>query len=165
MFENLRPHLVAQRLWEVDASVLITRGIQGVILDLDNTLTRWRSLEIPSEAQAWLQAVLHAGLHACIVSNAATARRVRPVAERFGIQWVTRALKPLPNGFRCGMELMGTKPETTAMIGDQMFTDIWGANRLGLFTILVDPMSDHEAITTKLLQRPLERWIGRIPKP
>jgi len=161
MLERLQPKLAARRLWEVDLAALVKRGVRGVILDLDNTLTPWRSLAVPDEAEAWLQSLPAAGLRACIVSNAASAGRVRPVAERFGIAWVTRAIKPLPGGFRRAMAAMGTSPATTAMIGDQMFTDIFGANRLSLFTILVDPLSDREAITTRLIQRPLERWIGR----
>jgi len=163
MLERLRPRLAVGRIWDIDAGALAAQGVEGVILDLDNTLTPWRSLAVPDEAEAWLRGVLASGLRACLVSNAAGAGRVRPVAARFGIPWVTRALKPLPGGFRQALKLMETTPETTAMIGDQMFTDIFGANRLGLFTILVEPMSAHEAFTTKLIQRPLERWIGRRP--
>ncbi|MHB0936851.1 MAG: YqeG family HAD IIIA-type phosphatase [Armatimonadota bacterium] len=161
MLKRLQPSLVARRLWEVDLDALAAQGIQGVVLDLDNTLTPWRSLDVPAEAQAWLRSAQAAGLRACLVSNAATARRVQPVADQFGIPWVTRAIKPLPRGYWRAMQVMQTTPETTAAIGDQIFTDIFGGNRLGLLTILVDPMSDREAIVTKMIQRPLERLIGR----
>ena len=163
MLNRLQPNLVTRRLWEVNIAELTARGIQGVVLDLDNTLTPWRSLEVPDEAQAWLRSALAAGLRACLVSNAATARRVQPVADLFGIPWVTRAVKPLPRGYRRAMQVMHTTPETTAAIGDQVFTDIFGGNRLGLYTILVDPMSEREAIVTTMIQRPLERLIGRQP--
>jgi predicted HAD superfamily phosphohydrolase YqeG len=59
---------------------------------------------------------------------------------------------------------MGTAPDNTAVVGDQIFTDIFGGNKLGLYTVLVDPISAREALITKLLQRPLERLIGRTPK-
>ena len=59
---------------------------------------------------------------------------------------------------------MGTTPDSSAMIGDQLFTDIYGGNRLGLLTILVNPLSPRDALPTKLLQRPLERLLGRAPK-
>lgn len=161
MLNRLQPNLIARRLWEVDIKELATRGIRGVILDLDNTLTPWRSLEVPDEARAWLRAALAAGVRVCLVSNAATARRVQPVAGQFGIPWITRAVKPLSRGYLRAMRVMQTTPATTAAIGDQVFTDILGGNRLGLFTILVDPISDREALVTKLIQRPLERLIGR----
>ena len=149
---------------DLDCAELAARGIRGVLLDLDNTLAAWRSMAIAPEVERWLGGLRHAGLNACIVSNAATDRRVRPVAERLGLPWVTRALKPLRRGFVRGMRLMGTTPDTTVMVGDQLFTDIYGGNRLGLFTILVDPVSRRDAFTTRLIQRPLERLLGRIPK-
>lgn len=164
MIERLRPHRVAQRLVELDCQELAACGVRGVILDLDNTLSAWRSGIITPDVERWIGQLRHAGLVACVVSNAATARRVRPIADRLGLPWVTRAGKPLPNGFRRGMALMGTEPSTTAIIGDQVFTDILGGNSLGLITILVDPLSQREALVTRIIQRPLERMIGRKPK-
>ncbi|MHB9134137.1 MAG: YqeG family HAD IIIA-type phosphatase [Armatimonadota bacterium] len=164
MFDRFRPHRLIRSLVEIDCSELAARGIRGVLLDLDNTLTAWRSTEIPPGVDEWLRVLQDAGLAACVVSNAATARRVQPVGDRLGLPWVTRACKPLVRGFNQGMQLLGTTPETTAMVGDQVFTDIYGGNRLGLYTILVEPYSPHEALVTKVIQRPLERLIGRVPK-
>lgn len=164
MLERLRPHQVARRLVEVNCDEFVARGVRGVILDLDNTLTAWRSVTISPDVERWIGRLRGAGLLACVVSNAATAARVRPVADRLGLPWVTRAAKPFAHGFVRGMRLMGTDPATTAVVGDQVFTDILGGNTLGLFTILVEPVSTREALVTKLLQRPLERLIGRLPK-
>jgi HAD superfamily phosphatase (TIGR01668 family) len=164
MHATLRPHWLVAQVSDINCAALAARGVQAVILDLDNTLTPWRSFDIAPAVMAWMAQVKAAGLRACIVSNAATARRVRPVAEELGVPWITRACKPLPGGFHRAMQLLGSTPETTAMIGDQMFTDILGGNRLGLFTILVEPISPHEAWTTSLLQRPLERLLGRVPR-
>jgi HAD superfamily phosphatase (TIGR01668 family) len=100
-----------------------------------------------------------------VVTNAASTKRVQPVAEHLGIPWIIRAAKPLPRGYRHAMGLLGTTPATTAMIGDQVFTDILGGNRLGLYTILVDPLPNaREALITRMVQRPLERVVGRVPK-
>lgn len=165
MHDWLRPHRIAHHLTEVDCVELASRGVRGVILDLDNTLTAWRSREITPEVIAWLQRLADVGIQACVVSNAATARRVQPVADQVQLPWVTRAGKPLPAGFLRGMQAMGTTPQTTAVIGDQVFTDILGGNRLGLYTILVDPVATREAWITRILQRPLERKIGRLAKP
>ncbi|HEY3380031.1 MAG TPA: YqeG family HAD IIIA-type phosphatase [Armatimonadota bacterium] len=164
LFDIFRPRQVIHRLAQLDCAALVARGIHGVILDLDNTITPWHSMVITPEVERWIGRLRGAGLQACVVSNAATAGRVRPVAERLGLPWVTRAGKPLARGFQRGMRLMGTVPETTAMVGDQMFTDIYGGNHLGLFTVLVEPISTREAIFTRLVQRPLERLIGRTPK-
>lgn len=164
MFDNLRPHRLVQHVAEVDCGELFTQGLRGVIIDLDNTLTAWRSLQVTPEVKTWLSCLQSAGLQACLVSNALSVGRVRPVAEVLRVPWVTRAAKPLPRGFLRGMEMMGTTPDTTAVVGDQLFTDILGGNRLGLFTILVEPLFSEEAWTTSLIQRPLERLVGRLPK-
>lgn len=153
-----------KRLVEIDCDELVSRGMRGVLLDLDNTLTGWNSMVIAPDIERWIGALRQAGLTACIVSNAVTARRVRPVADRLGLPWVTRACKPLRRGYLQGMRLMGTVPDTTVMVGDQLFTDIFGGNRLGLLTILVDPVSNREPLHTCLLQRPLERLLGRRAK-
>ena len=164
MFTRLRPHLLFPRLVDVPHELLLAQGISGVILDLDNTLTPWHTLLISADVERWIARMRQCGLQACIVSNAATGNRVRPVAERLGLPWVTRAAKPLPFGFQRGMQLMDTPPEATAIIGDQLFTDVYGGNALGLLTILVDPLTPRESIVTRLLQRPLERLIGRTAK-
>jgi len=119
---------------------------------------------VPADAREWLARVRQAGLSVCLLTNAATDGRVRPVAESLGVPWIVRALKPLPSGYLRAMRLLDTTPETTAMIGDQVFTDVYGGNRLGLYTILVDPMSTREALVTRLVQRPLERLVGRVAK-
>ena len=164
MLDSLRPHRIALTVVELDCHELAGYGIRGVILDLDNTLTRWGSIEIAPEVDGWICALRQAGLRACILSNSASNRRVQPVAERLGLPWLSRAAKPFPHGYRRAMTLLHTTPDTTAVIGDQLFTDILGGNRLGLYTVLVEPIYPREAWTTSLLQRPLERLIGRIAK-
>jgi len=163
MFVKLHANQVVRCLHEIDLSELAARGVRGVLIDMDNTLTPWRSHSISPEIELWIGKLHELGMSACLVSNAATVKRVRPVADRLEIPYVTRAAKPLARGFRKGMKLLKTTPETTAMVGDQVFTDIYGANRLGIYTILVDPMSSKEALITRMLQRPLERLIGRVP--
>lgn len=164
MLEVLRPHRIALQVTDLDCLELHTCGIRGVILDLDNTLTRWRSLEVSPEVVTWIRNLHKLDIRACLLSNAVSIRRVEPVAELLGLPWITRAAKPFAHGFRRAMRILQTTPDTTAIIGDQLFTDILGGNRLGLYTVLVEPTDPREAWTTSLLQRPLERLIGRIPK-
>lgn len=164
MLEHLRPHRLVARPYDICSNELCALGIRGVILDLDNTLTPWKSVHLSLEIIDWI-AQLHAtGVHCCIASNAASARRVQPVADQLGIAWITRACKPWPHAFRRAMAVMGTAPDTTAVFGDQIFTDIFGANRLGLYTVLVEPVSSQEALVTRVIQRPLERLVGRTAK-
>jgi hypothetical protein len=107
---------------------------------------------------------LHAvGLAGCIVSNNFSLR-VRQVGELLGLPVVGWAVKPVPVGFWRAMSIMGTTPATTALVGDQLFTDVLGGNLVGMYTILVEPLSTEEFPTTKLVRR-LERLIrARIVK-
>jgi len=156
----LLPHHIIPGVIELDSALLIARGIRGVMLDLDNTLAPWHSQELFPGVEEWVAELYAAGLRACVVTNARTTDRVRPVALRLGIPWVTSAYKPLTRGFRRAMELMGTLPETTAMVGDLISLDVFGGNRLGVFTVLVQPkVVWDEDLPTRLLLRPLDRCI------
>lgn len=160
--EAFRPHHRVHRLEELDCAMLAARGVQGVMLDLDNTIAPYRRQDISPAVEAWMEQLHRMGLRGCMVTNAATVNRVRPVAERLGIPWVARANKPFRGGFQRGMHLLGTTPATTAMVGDLLTMDIIGGNRLGLFTVLVEPMCPREAWGTRFFQRPVERWLRNM---
>jgi HAD superfamily phosphatase (TIGR01668 family) len=164
MLNLFRPHRVVRGIHELDARELIALGICGVMIDLDNTLAPLRSQDVTPAVEAWCLSLADAGLRGCVVTNASNEWRVRPVAERLGLPWVIKALKPLARGFLDGMRLLRTTPDTTVMIGDQLFTDIYGGNRLGLHTVLVEPLSTYDGWPTERILRPLERWIGRMPR-
>jgi HAD superfamily phosphatase (TIGR01668 family) len=164
MLEQFHPQLIVPSLHELSVMTLAEYGVRGVMIDLDNTLAPWRSLEIAAEVEEWVVELRVAGLLGCVVTNAANIHRVQPVADRLGLPCITRANKPFASGFLRALQLLGTAPEHTAMIGDQLFTDIYGANRLGLFTVLVEPIMLTEEWTTRLLLRPLEQLIGRTPR-
>lgn len=123
----------------------------------------WGSATPPEEVQAWVRRLREKGLAGCIVSNNFSLR-VRQVGAVLGIPVVGWALKPVPVGFWRAMAIMGTRPATTALVGDQLFTDVLGGNLLGMYTILVEPLSPDEFPTTKLVRR-LERLVrSRVVK-
>ncbi len=127
-------------------------GIRGVILDLDNTVVAWNA-PVPSDAvRQWVDRLRQAGLRACIVSNNFMGR-AQTIGDLLGIPVVPAAVKPTPWAFRKAMAIMGVSAGQTALIGDQLFTDILGGNLLGMRTILVDPLSTQEFPTTKLVRR------------
>ena len=159
-----RPTVMAERIWEVDLEALWERGVRGLLLDLDNTLVDWNAKEIRPPVRAWVEAAKQRGLRLCLVSNALYGRRVKRVAKELGIACVVRAGKPLPRAFRRGMALLDTDATCTCAIGDQVFTDLVGANWLGLATVLLTPLTPKESPHTRLirlLERPLRRrWKG-----
>jgi uncharacterized protein len=156
------PHRYAHSVLEVRPDELAARGIDGVILDLDNTLVRWAREELTEEILEWISALRRAGIKFCLLSNSVLSRRVERVAAVFGCPNIRKARKPRPDGFHRAMKAMNTTPATTAVIGDQMFTDILGGNRVGLYTILVKPIAKGEFVYTRLVHRPPETLLLRL---
>lgn len=157
----LTPSWCVSAIQEVNLERLSTQGVRGVIFDLDNTLVAADAAEPLPPVRAWI-ARLHAmGFRSCIVSNNFAAR-TKAIGQILQVSVVTGAVKPAPWAFRRAMRLMGTRPSQTALIGDQVFTDVLGGNLLGIRTILVDPISSREFPTTRLV-RLVERLVrGRI---
>lgn len=151
------PYRYERKIEEIDPAALHGDGIRGVILDLDNTIVAWNAPEPSWEVQRWVSNLAASGIRACIVSNNFTAR-ARAVAQRLGLPVVAAAVKPTPWAFRKAMRVMGTASDETALVGDQLFTDVLGGNMLGLRTILVEPLSPREFPTTMLVRR-IERLI------
>jgi HAD superfamily phosphatase (TIGR01668 family) len=160
----ITPNLIVRHVGDIAPTLLVERGIRAVISDLDNTLVEYRGEAIADEVAAWLMELKAAGVGVCIASNTRRLSRLSRVAAAGGMLHVPgNAGKPGTGGLRRALSLLGTTPEETAMVGDQVFTDIVAGNRLGLTTILVNPLSPREFIGTRLVSRPAERLILRGP--
>jgi HAD superfamily phosphatase (TIGR01668 family) len=165
MLELLCPQLYLSSVYALDAARLRARGIKGIIMDLDNTIISWgdytRDTEKHARLQAWFDDLRQAGFQLCILSNN-RGKKVTDLAAGFGIEIVTSAGKPRRTAYLRAMRELGTRAETTAMIGDQVFTDILGANRLGLYSILVVPLSRREFILTRLVRLAEQRVLATL---
>ena len=160
MYKLLCPDRTVLRLQDIDLQEIKKMGIEGIIFDLDNTILPWDSAEIPLEVFNWLEQLLSDGFKAGLVSNN-HQKRVSDIAGRFDIPYVFRAYKPAKTGFRKVSLAMGLAPKSVAVVGDQLFTDVLGGNRLGMFTIWVKPLSSREFVGTKVT-RQLEKMMVRI---
>jgi hypothetical protein len=134
----------------VDLSKLRESGIRAILLDLDNTLVRWNAYEVSPDILRWVESLAAHEMKACIVSNTAYPKRLRRLAGELGLPFTTKAMKPRRVGFREALKLLEVSPSETVVIGDQIFTDILGGNRLGLQTILVFPLHEREFFGTKV---------------
>jgi len=153
----LIPSGYAPSVLALNPPALAAEGIQGLILDLDNTVVAWNASAPTEPVRQWIGRVRETGVRMCIVSNNFSSR-TQVIGRALNVPVVAAAVKPIPWGFRRAMALMGTRAEHTALIGDQVFTDILGGNLLGVRTILVEPLSEQEFPTTRLVRR-LERLI------
>lgn len=153
---RLVPSLFVESVYEIDLVQLQARGVRGIITDLDNTLVRWDEPDATPKILQWLDHVRDTyGIKVCIVSNN-QHHRVERFAKPLNIPWIAKAKKPTNSPFLRALEVLGTKREETVVIGDQLFTDVLGGNRMGMYTILVAPIGEKEFIGTKVL-RGMER--------
>ncbi|NLL18862.1 MAG: YqeG family HAD IIIA-type phosphatase [Clostridia bacterium] len=157
MFNLLKPNLYVARLENIPLEQLTQKGIRGLIIDLDNTITEWNSFEIQDKVMDWFKLLPKYGLQPCLVSNN-NRGRVKRVADLLEVPFIHKAGKPRRKAFRKGVEALNLKPEEVAVIGDQVFTDVLGGNRSELLTILVVPLSTREFIGTRFMRR-LEKLV------
>ncbi len=163
MFKLLTPDQHLDSIFEVDVDYLESLGIKGIITDMDNTLVPWNDRNITPRLAEWLAALRKRGFKLFIISNNSRDSGGR-LALELDIPAIFYAIKPRKRAFRLALENMGLSPGEVAVIGDQIFTDVLGGNRLGLHTILVTPISEKEFFWTRLM-RMLERLLlGRGKK-
>lgn len=135
-----RPTAYKKHITAVSVSELKEKGIKAVLLDVDNTLTAHNSQELDAAISSWLLQVQQAGLIPVIVSNG-NNDRVRPFAEKLGLPYTPSAAKPLPFGFLRAAKQVGVSKSQCMVIGDQIFTDVLGANLAGMPIIQVVPLA------------------------
>jgi HAD superfamily phosphatase (TIGR01668 family) len=160
----LCPHKYCHGVAEVGVEELRAQGIDTVLLDLDNTLVPWQKPDMTEEVKKWLLALKEAGMKLYLVSNTRQSSRIVTLSEELGIPHVRRAWKPRKKGFLHAMKELGSRPEKTVVIGDQMFTDVLGGNRLGMYTVMVRPIAHREFLGTKvsrMAERVFLSWFRR----
>jgi HAD superfamily phosphatase (TIGR01668 family) len=159
----LAPDHYVTSVHAIDLDALWRDGIRVLLLDLDNTLLPRDTNVVPDELKAWAADLRVRGFKVCLVSNN-FHDRVRIVAAELGFDLVDHAVKPLPFAFRRALKLEDATARETAVIGDQLFTDILGGALLGMRTVLVAPLSSIDLPHTLMLRK-LEAIVlkGRTP--
>lgn len=151
----LKPRKAFSSVTKITPEFLKAYGIKALLLDLDNTLTTHNN-PVPAEGiLSWLKEMKSAGILLMIVSNN-KAKRVVPFAEVLELPYESRGMKPLPAGFIRAMKRLGLEKSEIGVVGDQLYTDILGANLGGFFGIFVTPMKLEDSFFFKI-KRALER--------
>lgn len=141
--------------------VLLERdNIKGIMFDVDNTLTTMGK-GITEENEKWLKEAKKLGYNICLVSNTINFKKVRKIMNDLEVNGLYFARKPGTKGLNKALKLMELKKEEVMLVGDQVFTDIWGANKFGIKSILVNPISKKEGPFT-IIKRPLEKLVLKL---
>ena len=159
-WKQFSPKLEVSTVFEIDPQLLRENGIRAILTDLDNTLVRTFEPDPTPEVLAWVRELENAGIQILILSNN-SRQRVEPFANQCGLPYIARAKKPLNSGFRQAIKKLDVRMDQTMMIGDQLMTDIFGGNRMGLFTVWVKPIEQETDGRWTRINRMMERMVLR----
>lgn len=156
MFHIFYPDEYRDSTYEIDFEKLYEEGYRGLLFDIDNTLVE-HGADASDKAKALLKRLEEMGFQTCLISNN-QIERVERFNKDIGTNYIYNAHKPSGKNYRKAMGIMGTNLTDTIFIGDQLFTDVFGAKRIGMKNILVKPIDPKEEIQI-VLKRYLERIV------
>ncbi len=151
MFQKLYPREYIDSTYSIDFEAYYAAGFRGIIFDIDNTLVP-HGADADDRAVELFERLAKIGFEICLLSNNKKAR-----VERFNkdvnVNYIFKAGKPASKNYYIASIMMRTPIECTMCVGDQIFTDIYGANTSGIYTILVKPIDKHEIFQVRLKRK------------
>ena len=147
-----RAKIALRSVCDITPQLLEKMGVRGLLLDIDNTLTTHDNPIPAPGVEGWIAGMQAAGIRLCLVSNNHPPR-VAPFAERLGLDYVCEGKKPLSKGYREALRKMQLSRKETAAVGDQIFTDVLGANLFRIPCIFVFPMEMEQTKFFKFKRR------------
>ncbi len=148
----LMPTVALASMTDIRPSLLRELKTDAILLDVDNTLAPPTS-HIPYEGvQEWIDHIKSLGIHIVICSNN-YKKRIKPFSDSVGLDCVAMSLKPFPFGFNRAKRKLKEKPQSVLVVGDQVYTDVLGANLAGMKSILLLPRSEEHGITIRIRRK------------
>lgn len=133
----------------IDFERLYKKGYRGVLFDVDNTLVPFDEMDASEELIAFVTGLQTIGFKVGLVSNN-TRSRVQALNRKLNLEIMPNAMKPLTYKLRRILKTMGLTPRNSVFVGDQLFTDVWVGNSMGLYTVLVKPIQKKEQLITRV---------------
>ena len=158
----LKPKIKLKRITDISLSILKKYDIDTLILDVDNTMSTHHGQVLTDGLSDWID-MMHKNNIGLIVLSNSKEQRVKPFAEKINLPYISLGLKPLPFGYFKALKKGGSKRKNTAIVGDQIFTDILGGNIVGVKTILLTPIKPEDGIIFKI-RRKIEKFLFKIYK-
>ena len=139
---SLLPQVIFRALTDITPAFLRERGVDLLMLDFDNTMLPYTSREPTPELLTWIDGMKRGGIRLCVVSNS-RKQKAAAFCRTHHIACVTRSKKPGRRGIRQCLARFDAEPGQAALVGDQIFTDVLGANRAGALSVLIKPLHLH----------------------
>ncbi len=153
------PNMYKKSIFEINYKKLKQQNIKVLLFDFDNTIIE-KGNNIVNKKTITLFNKLKKDFLIYVVSNSLNTNKLNIVCKKLEIPYIGDSRKPFKKGYK-SLSFKHIKNNQIAMIGDQLMTDVWGANRMGYISVLIDPMTNNELIWTKLT-RVLEKIIFKI---
>ncbi|MEE1053182.1 MAG: YqeG family HAD IIIA-type phosphatase [Acutalibacteraceae bacterium] len=153
----LKPDVKFHGITDITVEALEKFGIKALLLDVDNTMSTHHGTVLTDGLCEWIAAMQQSGIKLMVLSNS-KRRRIEPFANRIGLPFISLGCKPLPTGYLRGVKALGEKRKNTAIVGDQIFTDVLGGNIVGVKTVLLTPIKLEDGWSFKL-RRKLEKKV------
>jgi uncharacterized protein len=157
-WQLITPDLVLQNpIWFITPALLAEHKLRGLILDVDNTIIGDSETEVSPEVRQWIDTTRQ-DHNIWLISNNFSNRRIQGIAESLNLPYRSRAGKPSRRTVRQALDSMELQSSEVGMVGDRLFTDVIAGNRLGMFTILVQPIDNKESSWLGERSRVLRNW-------
>lgn len=155
----LYPKSYFNRITDITYEYLEANNMIGLILDVDNTLINYDE-DLSTEVINWINNLKQKNIKMCILSNSNKKDKVKRVAQKLNLEYIYFGMKPFKRGFIKAKNILNMESKNIAVIGDQIFTDVLGANRMNMHSILVNPIEEKDILIT-VLKRPIENCIKK----
>ena len=155
-----KPDIKLKSITDISVDILKKYNIESLLLDVDNTMSTHHGQVLTNGLIEWLREIKNAGINVSVLSNS-KEKRVKPFANKIGLEYESLALKPLPFGFIRAIKHQNIKRKTTAIVGDQIFTDVLGGGLIGIKRILLTPIKLEDGFSFKI-RRKLEKIIFKL---
>lgn len=156
----LKPDIKLDKITDITSEILYRFDIKGLMLDVDNTMSTHHGTVLTEGLLEWIDYMRQSGIELIVLSNS-KRWRIEPFAKRISLPFISLAAKPLPFGYLRAVKALGFKRKNTAIVGDQIFTDVLGGNAVGVKSILLTPIKLESGWSFKL-RRKLENKVFKF---
>ena len=159
-YEKFYPKKIFKSILNINLDFLKENNLEAIFLDVDNTIIDY-DYNVLEGIETWLQDLKRSNIKVCILSNTRKKKKAERIAKMLDLPYIYLATKPFKRGFKKAKKLLDIEDnKKIAVVGDQIMTDVFGANRAGMYSVLVQPIKEKDIFVTRI-NRIMERKVLR----
>ena len=158
-----KPDAQFNKVTDISPQFFIENNLTGIILDIDNTVIGLDGKRLEG-VNEWIKSLQESNIKLCIASNSKNKTKISKFADEFDIPYFLLSCKPLKRGLKKALKELDMKSENVAEIGDQLFTDVWGAKKMKMFSILTKPFTPERNCITRFKRKIEQHYLDKINK-